>query len=448
MFFRYAMITRGCCFLATLLVGIPVTAWQANSGQVAEPVQQWLQDLESDTYAARQAASRNLAEAGIAVVQPLVERLLLGPPETSASCTRLLSQIALNADQQDMTRIARILLLLSQNGMDHLRRESLILNGRWKQAQLDRTVERLAKAGIEVSALGDFGRMVGGPEMLIPASEFLENQHAQVGPPPAGSDSAAQTADEIMLQVEQIIQATEEENNQRFAAEMVELRPAADLQDAGTQQDILGSEVVILGGEARVVVRGAGRLIVDGRAMGVGGTPFLVTIGKDFEGSSKDLDLLKLLPAITQVTIRERTIDAAVLEMLRSNASIQYATLESCQYDLTSMFALLENRPDLTVSAIGHDAFLGVQLQTDQSGDGDGICRVVDVVADTAAKEAGIQTDDVIRKVNGVSVRSYEQVILAIGSFKAGDVLQLDIVRGESEELQVQAKLRSRPADQ
>jgi S1-C subfamily serine protease len=70
------------------------------------------------------------------------------------------------------------------------------------------------------------------------------------------------------------------------------------------------------------------------------------------------------------------------------------------------------------------------------------------VVADTAAKEAGIQTDDVIRKVNGVSVRSYEQVILAIGSFKAGDVLQLDILRGEAEELQVQAKLRSRPADQ
>jgi len=104
--------------------------------------------LESNRYEERQTASATLAEHGVAAIPVLVERMLVGPPETAACCGRLLSRIAMNSEHQDMTRIARVFLLLSKNGMQHLGQESVQLNARWKQGRIDKTVSQLSEVGI------------------------------------------------------------------------------------------------------------------------------------------------------------------------------------------------------------------------------------------------------------------------------------------------------------
>lgn len=458
-FHRHIIPLVGCLFSTVLFVN-GLAAQQSDQDPHSEinaiDIGRLLRQLESDSYLQRNAASRQLADAGVAAVQQIVERLMNGPPESAARCSKLLSQIALEAGEQDMTRIARILLLISQNGSEHLRHESLILNSRWKQARIERTVKRLADAGIQATPMNHVGG--GGRLGVVRAVDSIAINNLSGQPEQQAGNEATKAdsrpprleTDEILARVEGIIAATEEQNNKSFAEEILSQTKSPATGNPQARSG-LGTDIAILGGEARVVVLGAGGVVtIDGRTIGSHGvsSPFYVTIDKNFSGSQEDLNLLKLLPAIAQVSITERKIDDALLEVLRTTESIQYLTLTNCDYDLAQMFAFLKKRPGLTVSASGHNSFLGVQLQTDQTSDESSICRVLEVVADTAAEEAGVKANDIVRKINDVPVATYEQVILAIGAFKPGDVLKLNILRDESEELEIEATLRDRPADQ
>jgi hypothetical protein len=445
------------CLVAILLTGVPATAQQSGAAAASATgqgdLQTWIKQLESDAYVERQEASRQLAGAGVDAVYPVVERLLNGPPESVARCTQLLSRIAMNARQQDMTRIARVLGLLSENGLDHLRGESLLLNSRWKRARVERTVARLNAAGIEVTELDGFrGARLGVVRALdfstvelnsgSPESKARPTRSPQT--PPLGSD-------EILARVQAIIAATEEENNQRFADEILsQQNQPANIDADHALQSGLPTDVVVLGGEGRIIVRDAGGIImIDGQTISddPASTPHLVTIGKEFHGNAEDLNALKLLPSIARLTVVEREIDEPLLDLLRSSPGIRFVTFSGCRYDVSAVLDLLKTRPDLSLTATGHDAFLGVQLQTEPRDDGQTACRVLEVVPDSAAEAAGCRADDIIRRINGVPVSTYEQVILTIGAFQPGDALTLDILRDETREMELTATLRTRPAD-
>ena len=446
-----------CLFASFLAVGSVVTAQDKSIGSIQtgsrHSVEQLLVQLESDVYLERQRASRDLAGAGVGAIQPLVERLLNGPPESAARCSRLLSRIAMSAGEHDMTRIARILMLLSDNGFEHLRDESIFLKAKWKQARIERTVQRLNEAGIQTRPLEGYAYNSG----IIRGG--FDNPFAQIKPVNAVAEPNTVPArtlpvlstNELLANVNAIISATEAENNESYSAEILSQSESnsATGENVTIVQSRLGTEFVVIGGEARLFVGGDGGFItVGGDRVGtsIAATPYEVTIDERFDGSTEQLAMLRMLPGIAQLTIADRAIDADLLDLLKSNEGINYVTLKNCTYDLASVLALMNNRPQMTLTATGHDAFLGVQLQTSQLSGGTQVCLVLEVVADTAAEQAGCKNADIIQTINGFAVSTYEQVILAIGSCKPGDKIMLGILRDDTEQVEIQAILRSRDA--
>lgn len=75
-------------------------------------------------------------------------------------------------------------------------------------------------------------------------------------------------------------------------------------------------------------------------------------------------------------------------------------------------------------------AFLGITMASSTNPAG---VAVTSVYKDTAAAKAGLQTGDVIVKINGSAVTSPNEVSIAVGSKNAGDSIEITYVRGGRE---------------
>lgn len=95
--------------------------------------------------------------------------------------------------------------------------------------------------------------------------------------------------------------------------------------------------------------------------------------------------------------------------------------------------------------------WLGVYLDTDQAvSDGEGVelrpaaVIIRRVVVDGPAAEAGLRARDRVRAIDGVPVRSTDELIGRLGTFGPGSWVTLDVERGERE-LQLRLRLGDRP---
>ena len=398
-----------------------------------------LDQLESDSYAERQAASRLVSEIGFDATQPIVERMLSGRPESVFRCSRLLERIALDSNEREMTKIARMLLLLSNNGFDYLGITSAAINSRWKHKQLDRNVARLEEAGIQLERV-HYATGGSGPDPFAEAWVVIE-QNGRVANEAVAPTKQTRTSSpplrrvELLSRVRDIVAATEEEDNRNFELEMSQkLTQATGSQTSVPPPVLRGGGVVAI---SRIPVQ----------TVNVATDSFGITLGPEFKGGAENLRLLKLLPQIHQFTVYERDIDDELLKSISELTTVQQIAFQSCNYDIKSVLEVLHARPSLTITASGHETFMGVTLQTQTTDNGVQSCQILSTVADTAAEAAGCLEGDTIRRLDGLEIRTVDQMILAIGSYKPGDEVTVDILRGE-EELELTMKLRKRPEDE
>ena len=82
-------------------------------------------------------------------------------------------------------------------------------------------------------------------------------------------------------------------------------------------------------------------------------------------------------------------------------------------------------------------AYLGVQL-----GEQDGV-RITAVTDDSPAQEAGLQTDDVLKKIDKTEMKTANDVIAWVRNHSPGDEFELHIKRG-NEEMTLKGKLKGR----
>ena len=435
----------GLCFSGLMLMLLSLNSdslvAQENQKQpqeqiASDEIASLLLQLESERYQSRIAASRQLEKFGVEIAPALVAKILLGPPETAVRCSQVLSRIALNADQQDMTRVARILLLLSENGLHHFQRDSLMLQARWKKNRQDRTIELLVDAGIDVRSTG-FGTGLSAVMPLHAAidgtqmEQTEESSELEIEGPTASQPNTA-VASELLADVNAIISASDAENGIRYAEEMrsVGLGSKETDNSASAQQS----------GRPDVIVPGVVWSQTEQDAF------FNIVVQENAKLGTEELNLLELLPGSLQITFVQREISPVVIDALATMKSAQYVGLINCRYELEPMFDLLKKRPGLYVSATGNEGFLGVQLESDFAFESQLLCRVLEVVPNSAAEDAGIQAGDLFRRVNGIPISRSEEVILAIGAFKPGDVLTLDLVR-DTKELEMKVELRERMVD-
>ncbi|MGI9516846.1 MAG: PDZ domain-containing protein, partial [Pirellulaceae bacterium] len=400
--------------------------------------------LESDQYRVRQQATRDLARVGIHGIAQLTEQIILGGPEAASRCSRILTQIALASDEADMTRIARIMWMLSHNGFDHLRAESIMLSEKWKQSQIQRTVRKIRDAGITIQEMPVYDGGFGG--RVVIRESFDTPERPDIGFSDPDEDSTATESmpaidrDELLQRVGEIVATDDDQTRDRFTEEIANTTThSVPTTDEGM---VRSDEVVVIDGRMVAIGRdGAAVLLNDGQQQA-----YTVTIDDRFEGSVEALELLRLLPSLQQITISEREIDASLMEALRELPTTHQMTIANCRFDLEQMLVFMRARRDMTVTAAGHQAFLGVTLENSSGADGS-VCIVSSVVDGTAAAEAGLQVGDVIEKFNGSAVFTFQELIVAIGSRQPGDTVQLDVIRDE-ELLDVEATLKERPAGQ
>lgn len=74
----------------------------------------------------------------------------------------------------------------------------------------------------------------------------------------------------------------------------------------------------------------------------------------------------------------------------------------------------------------GDQGFLGVQLGRDED---DGGARVVSVLEDTAAEDAGLRDGDIITGLNGEEIRNSRSLTRALRGLEPGDAVELEILR-------------------
>ncbi|SET60932.1 DegQ family serine endoprotease [Thalassotalea agarivorans] len=124
-------------------------------------------------------------------------------------------------------------------------------------------------------------------------------------------------------------------------------------------------------------------------------------------------------------------INTAILAPSGGNVGIGFAIPSNMMNNLVSQ--LIEygevNRGRLGVSgySVNSDVAKAMELDTNQGG------FIQEVEQGSAAEDAGIQAGDVIIKVNGKSVKTFEEIRGKIGSLGAGKKVQLTVVRDGDE---------------
>jgi S1-C subfamily serine protease len=87
--------------------------------------------------------------------------------------------------------------------------------------------------------------------------------------------------------------------------------------------------------------------------------------------------------------------------------------------------------------------YLGVAIRLSDNG---GV-SVQSLQDESPAMKAGLKENDRIIKVNGEAVKSLQEFVEKIGSFKPGTEIKLLIVR-DTDEKEIKVKLGTRPVDQ
>ena len=130
----------------------------------AEQLQQWLAELDSDSFDVREAAAEKLAQAGPAAVDVLASGIVSESAEMAWRSGASLERIALTGDEKTLARITSVLDNLSAKGKPGLRSMAAEMHVRQKHFRHDRAVASLKKNGAVFA--GDGMELGGGPVFI------------------------------------------------------------------------------------------------------------------------------------------------------------------------------------------------------------------------------------------------------------------------------------------
>jgi hypothetical protein len=370
-----------------------------------------------------------------------VIQVIDGSPETATRSIRILENAGISSTEAEMTRVTRVFQFLSQNGFPWMATPARQMTTRWKQMQVDKTVQRIRECGIEIKSFGDeFSGLVFVDSGVREATTAAE-------PVPQSKTFERPNREQLVSGIEIILNASEEELH-------AQLRDA--IVDASDSEDSPGDMPLAAPNGFR------GRVIVDGRLLVLDEADNRfqqAVIAADTSDMSEGLRLMRLLPSLYHIEFREREISESDVEALAGITGLQVITLTRCRYEAGHLLKFMATHPGINFSASGHDAFLGVSLQSDYYADpfnpaaeGDAnelkqICRVLTVVPDTAAADAGLEEGDGILEVNDIPLATFNQLIVIIASRSPGDELKLKILH-DDEVREETVTLRQRPVGQ
>jgi len=143
---------------------------------------------------------------------------------------------------------------------------------------------------------------------------------------------------------------------------------------------------------------------------------------------SIDLTGIVRLQALRQLTLESTHVDFGTFDLLKEPPFLSILFLQNCKFDLSEYRAFKSTRPQLTVDSSGN-SFLGVRSPT-LIGDLPGFtCRISEVVAGSAADLAGVQPGDLIRKLDGIEINTFNDLKLVVSQKQPGEKIGIEIDR-------------------
>jgi membrane-associated protease RseP (regulator of RpoE activity) len=152
-----------------------------------------------------------------------------------------------------------------------------------------------------------------------------------------------------------------------------------------------------------------------------------VTIqSKNWQGKPADLQLIKKLPNLAHLKIFGPVVGDDDVPVLGSLAAADFIDLFGTKISDAGFQSLRVALPQVAIDR-RKGGMLGIQ------GDpffAEG-CRIVSVQEKSAAAEAGIMADDIIKKIDGKVVMNFKDLTAIISEKGAGEKAKLEILRGE-----------------
>ncbi len=448
-----------------------------SDARIAELVGQ----LDDDSYAVREQATRRLVESGRAAIESLADAALSNSPESAWRATVALEQIGIAGDQQTVADVCAALERISREGNRAAAKTRSEMYARWRQFRHDAAALALRGLGGQLTlpqydqAMGPGGAMFGGdviigggfgPVMVrdfggpIAIADAIEVEGLEFPVDPAIEDIAVAPDEDAHEHehdadhrhegaVEPAIPADPDAPaDERIAdgAEPVDGKLTAELIDKLIKEKLREAPLIdpdepAAEGVAPAIARGgfgpdmgfdiafapaAGGGVVFWDGSGTTWAGGVLRLDKSWKGSDEDLTLLKDLAGVTLLELRDFTVTDETIKQIALMRDLRRVTMTNSQYPPTSLLALKKARPDLNVLAAGN-ALLGV---SGNMGEQDGF-TVNTVVSESGAGKAGIQPGDIITTIDGHDVRGFDALTILVAYKKVGQTIDLVFKRGD-----------------
>ncbi len=405
---QHKISSLGCVFVIAM---VGSAAAQDKVADVARLIGQ----LSDNAYSQRQAAVRDLTELGLAAIPSLTATLCDSNPEARWRATKTLEDIGLNGDERTLRKVTRIMHLLGRNGMPGLSEKSFRMRDLWLESQVERISKRLVELGATVDVDQGSEMFLGGGIVLresVLGEEIDERQNTRlVDQPTTPARNELDVAD-VQTRIDEILAAEDAVDDEALASikSQVETKLTGDGNDNGSGIEFDGPVLIDASESPTASYRN-------------------VTLGANWKGTDEDFALLSRVSRLNRLNFSSCSISAKQWETAAEIMSLRYLNVSRCEYDSADALEFRVKRPEVFVRVVGR-GFLGVMGPLDGS---DESCKISQVLPSTGADKAGLAVDDEISAIDGVPINVFQDLIIIVGSHKAGDEIELSYRRdGES----------------
>ncbi len=467
---RHRSMLRQCAFGLVTLLGLALSgslSLQADEKLVVCPsvdeLNRWVQELDAESYAAREAATAKLVGAGSIAVEPLARCVLSDSAEVAWRASTALQRIAIHGDEATINQVSAALqrltssrpalakvageIKMQQQKLRHGRAIAKVrtlggnLTGNWDDAGGEMMIAGGPVAFIEDAPLAiDFDEPGPGPVIEVaeaaPAPRGLFGLLARLiapglepGEPPLPLPILP--AEAIPLDIVPPAPLLEPVLPVAPGADEIprfEDRPA--LPEGPVEVlEAEAIEVAVAEDVAMFAVEGFGGpgMIIDAE-MGEEGAAYAeLVLDKSFKGTDADLAVLKDIPELYSLSINGSKLSDQALAHIAELPRLTTLNVSGTDFSSAALYKLRKDRPALSI-VCRSTAMLGINAGLE------GPCVLTSVFFRSGAHEAGLKDGDEIIEVDGQKVRDFSDLTIAVYPHKVGDKLDLKYRRAGKDE--------------
>lgn len=148
-------------------------------------------------------------------------------------------------------------------------------------------------------------------------------------------------------------------------------------------------------------------------------------------------------PALFYLDLKSLSLTGDDLKEIGKLPALQSLLLTWTKFPLAEYREFLAQHPTLRPQVV-NKAFLGVRGGLTLVDQDRGPCVISEVIADSAAANAGMQVDDVVQQVNDQKVETFRELVMYVSSFNPGEKIKVKVLR-DGKPLELEVTLAERP---